>query len=127
MVNTPNTWSIYMVDLVCKWLKGEGGVTAMQRRNIEKAAALYEAIDSSDGYYTPHAKRVARSVMNVTFRLATEELDERFCCEAEAMGLDGLRGHRSLGGVRASIYNAFPRDGVDALVGFMQDFAERNG
>lgn len=127
MVNTPNTWSIYMVDLVCKWLKGEGGVTAMQQRNIEKAAVLYNAIDSSDGYYTGHANRDVRSVMNVTFQLAADELDERFCSEASAVGLDGLRGHRSLGGVRASIYNAFPREGVDALVDFMQDFAQRNG
>ena len=127
MANTPNTWSIYMVDLVCKWLKGEGGVTAMQQRNIEKAAVLYDAIDSSDGYYTGHANRDVRSVMNVTFRLATDELDERFCSEAAAVGLDGLKGHRSLGGVRASIYNAFPKEGVYALVDFMQDFAQRNG
>ena len=126
MVNTPNTWSIYMVDLVCKWLKGEGGVTAIQRRNIEKAAVLYNAIDSSDGYYTGHAHREARSTMNVTFRLASDDLDEKFCSEAAAVGLDGLRGHRSLGGVRASIYNAFPREGVEALIDFMQDFARKN-
>ena len=127
MVNTPNTWAIYLVDLVCKWLKGEGGVAAMQRRNEEKAAVLYNAIDSSDGYYRGHADRSVRSVMNVTFRLASDELDDRFCTEATALGLDGLRGHRSIGGVRASIYNAFPRKGVDALVDFMQDFAQRNG
>lgn len=127
MANTPNTWSIYMVDLVCKWLKGEGGVAAMQLRNQKKAAVLYDAIDSSDGYYTGHAYREARSVMNVTFRLASDELDERFCSEATAAGLDGLKGHRSLGGVRASIYNAFPEEGVHALVDFMQDFAQRNG
>ncbi len=127
MANTPNTWSIYIVDLVCKWLKGEGGVEAMQQRNIEKAAVLYKAIDSSDGYYTGHADRDVRSVMNVTFRLATEDLDNRFCSEATAAGLDGLKGHRSLGGVRASIYNAFPKEGVHALVDFMQDFAQRVG
>ena len=127
MANTPNTWSIYMVDLVCKWLKGEGGVAAMQRRNQEKAAILYARIDSSDGYYTGHANRNARSVMNVTFRLASDELNEQFCREATAAGLDGLKGHRSLGGIRASIYNAFPREGVHALVDFMQDFAQRNG
>ena len=127
MANTPNTWSIYMVDLVCKWLKGEGGVTAMQQRNQEKAAILYNAIDSSDGYYTGHAYRDARSVMNVTFGLASDELDDQFCREATAAGLDGLKGHRSLGGIRASIYNAFPKQGVHALVDFMQDFAQRNG
>ena len=126
MVNTPNTWSIYMVDLVCKWLTGEGGVAAMQRRNQEKAAILYKAIDSSDGYYAGHADAEVRSMMNVTFRLASDELDDQFCREATAAGLDGLKGHRSLGGVRASIYNAFPKQGVHALVDFMQDFAQRN-
>ncbi len=127
MANTPNTWSIYLVDLVCKWLKGEGGVTAMQVRNEKKAAFLYDAIDSSDGYYVGHAYRNARSVMNVTFSLATDELNERFCSEAADASLDGLKGHRSLGGVRASIYNAFPEEGVHALVDFMRDFAQRNG
>jgi len=127
MANTPNTWAIYMVGLVCDWLKGEGGVTAMEQRNAEKAAILYDAIDSSDGYYTGHAEREVRSVMNVVFHLPTAELDERFCNEAATIGFDGLKGHRSLGGVRASIYNAFPREGVDALVGFMQDFSRKNG
>lgn len=127
MANTPNTWAIYMVGLVCDWLKAQGGVGAMQQRNEEKAAALYTAIDASDGYYTGHADKRVRSVMNVTFRLANPDLDEKFCSEAEAEGLDGLRGHRSLGGVRASIYNAFPREGVDALVSFMEHFANRNG
>jgi phosphoserine aminotransferase len=127
MANTPNTWAIYMIGLVCDWLKAEGGVDAMEKRNLEKAALLYNAIDSSDGYYTGHADRVVRSTMNVSFHLPTPELDEAFCREAEAVGLDGLRGHRSLGGVRASIYNAFPREGVTALIDFMQDFARQNG
>ncbi|MEP6786898.1 MAG: 3-phosphoserine/phosphohydroxythreonine transaminase [Acidobacteriota bacterium] len=127
MANTPNTWAIYMIGLVCDWLKGEGGVTAMESRNAEKAAILYNAIDSSDGFYTGHAEREVRSAMNVTFRLPTAELDERFCYEAANIGLDGLRGHRSLGGVRASIYNAFPREGVVELVDFMQEFSRRNG
>ena len=126
MVNTPNTWAIYMIGLVCDWLKGEGGVSALQKRNVEKASVLYKAIDSSDGYFTGHAARDVRSDMNVTFRLPSEELDAKFCSEAAAQGLDGLRGHRSLGGVRASIYNAFPREGVTALVDFMQDFSEKN-
>lgn len=126
MANTPNTWAIYMIGLVCDWLKAEGGVEAMEQRNIEKASLLYKAIDSSDGYYTGHADRNVRSVMNVSFHLPTPELDEKFCVEATAIGLDGLRGHRSLGGVRASIYNAMPREGIVKLVDFMQEFGERN-
>src|SRR5258706_9774568 len=86
MANTPNTWGIYMIGLVCDWLKSEGGVMAMQRRNAEKAAMLYKAIDSSDGFYTGHANRDVRSLMNVTFRLPTPELDERFSDEATAIG-----------------------------------------
>ena len=127
MANTPNTWAIYMIGLVCDWLRAEGGVPKMKRRNAEKAAVLYKAIDSSDGYYTGHAERPVRSLMNVTFRLPSDELDERFCAEATARGLDGLRGHRSLGGIRASIYNAFPLEGVETLVDFMQNFAQKNG
>ena len=127
MANTPNTWGVYMIGLVCDWLKEQGGVAAMQVRNEEKAAILYDAIDTSDGFYGGHADRNCRSVMNVTFRLPSEELDESFCAEAEALGLDGLRGHRSVGGIRASIYNAFPREGVEALISFMKDFASRNG
>ncbi len=127
MANTPNTWAIYMIGLICEWLKSEGGVTAIQQQNEEKAAILYHTIDSSDGYYTGHAEREVRSVMNVTFRLPTAELDEQFCREAADLGLDGLRGHRSLGGIRASIYNAFPRDGVTALVDFMRVFSQKHG
>ena len=99
----------------------------MAKRNAEKAAILYNAIDASDGYYAGHAERAVRSTMNVTFRLPTAELDEQFCGEATTLGLDGLKGHRSLGGIRASIYNAFPRDGVVTLVNFMQDFAQKHG
>ncbi len=127
MANTPNTWAIYIVGLVCDWLKEQGGLAAMQKRNIEKAGLLYNALDTSDGYFTGHANHDVRSMMNVTFKLPTPELDEKFCAEAEQNGLDGLRGHRSLGGIRASIYNAFPREGVTALVDFMQDFAQKNG
>ena len=127
MANTPNTWGIYLIGLVCDWLKDEGGVAAIEKRNIEKASMLYDCIDGSDGYYTGHAERDCRSLMNVTFRLPSEELEEQFCADAEAIGLDGLRGHRSVGGIRASIYNAFPREGVEALVEFMNDFASRNG
>ena len=127
MLNTPNTWGIYLVSLVCEWLKEQGGVEAIKSRNEEKAAILYNAIDASDGFYTGHADRAARSLMNVTFSLPSEELDEKFCTEAAANGMDGLRGHRSLGGIRASIYNAFPKEGVERLVEFMGDFADRNG
>ncbi len=127
MANTPNTWGIYMIDLVCAWLKDQGGVAAMKTRNEEKAAILYDRIDRSDGFYAGHANRNCRSVMNVTFRLPSPELDKMFCEEASAIGLDGLRGHRSVGGVRASIYNAFPRKGVEVLVDFMDDFAARKG
>lgn len=126
MLNTPNTWGIYIISLVCEWLRKQGGVAAMEKLNEEKAAILYDAIDSSDGYYTGHADEHARSLMNVTFRLPTEDLEKKFCSEATAAGLDGLKGHRSVGGIRASIYNAFPRDGVQKLVDFMGDFAKDN-
>ena len=127
MLNTPNTWGIYLISLVCEWLREQGGLAAMEKKNKEKAAILYDAIDASDGYYVGHAERSARSLMNVTFRLPSEKLEKQFCSEATTQGLDGLKGHRSVGGVRASIYNAFPREGVERLVEFMQDFAKRNG
>jgi phosphoserine aminotransferase len=126
MANTPNTWGIYIISLVCDWLKDQGGTAGIKIRNEEKAAILYDCIDGSDGYYVGHADRNCRSTMNVTFRLRTPELDEKFCLEAESAGLDGLRGHRTVGGIRASIYNAFPREGVEKLVDFMQDFASMN-
>ena len=126
LLNTPNTWGIYLISLVCDWLREQGGLSAMEIRNREKAAVLYDAIDSSDGYYSGHAEKEARSSMNVTFRLPTIELTENFCSEAESLGMSGLRGHRSVGGVRASIYNAFPKEGVERLVEFMKDFASRN-
>ena len=126
LLNTPNTWGIYLTSLVCDWLKEQGGVSAMETRNHEKASVLYEAIDSSDGFYTASVAKEARSMMNVTFRLPTVELTDQFCSEAESEGMTGLRGHRSVGGVRASIYNAFPKAGVQHLVEFMKDFASRN-
>ncbi len=125
--NTPNTFGIYIIDLVCQWLKEKGGLSAMQKENEAKAKILYDALDSSDGYYRGHAEREARSLMNVTFRLPSEELEKKFCAEASAYGLDGLKGHRSVGGIRASIYNAFPKEGVEKLVEFMSDFAQKNG
>jgi phosphoserine aminotransferase len=127
MLNTPNTWGIYLVSLVCEWLRAKGGVSAMARINEEKAKIIYDAIDSSDGFYQGHAEPSARSLMNVTFRLPSEELEKQFVEEATANGLDGLKGHRSVGGIRASIYNAFPVEGARALVEFMQDFTQKNG
>ena len=127
MLNTPNTWGIYIINLVCEHLKKHGGLGAVEKKNNEKARILYDAIDSSDGFYRGHADRPARSLMNVTFRLPTEELEKQFASESTEKDLDGLKGHRSVGGIRASIYNAFPKEGVEALVEFMRDFAQKNG
>lgn len=127
MVNTPNTWGIYLVGLVCEWAQREGGLAAIEQRNQAKAKILYDAIDSSDGFYRGRAQRDARSMMNVTFTLGSEKLEKDFCTQAAAFGLDGLAGHRSVGGVRASIYNAFPVEGVERLVEFMGDFSAKNG
>jgi phosphoserine aminotransferase len=126
LLNTPNTWGIYLTSLVCDWLIEQGGLSSMETRNRAKAKILYDAIESSDGFYSATAAKEARSTMNVTFRLPTVELTDQFCSEAESQGMSGLRGHRSVGGVRASIYNAFPIQGVERLVEFMKDFASRN-
>jgi len=126
LYNTPNTWGIYILALVCKWLKEKGGLAAMERENIEKANLIYDAIDATS-FYRGHADPDCRSIMNVTFRLPSEELEKRFATQATAQGLDGLKGHRSVGGIRASIYNAFPREGCQALVSFMRDFERKNG
>jgi len=126
LYNTPNTWGIYIISLICKWLKEKGGIEGMHRENEEKAALLYDAIDATD-FYRGHADADARSLMNVTFRLPNEELEKKFTAEATAQELDGLKGHRSVGGIRASIYNAFPIDGVKALVSFMKEFERTNG
>lgn len=127
LYNTPPAFCIYVVRLVLKWLLDNGGLEAMARRNQEKAAILYEAIDGSNGYYRAHAKAGSRSLMNVTFRMPSEELEKKFAKEATAAGFDGLKGHRSVGGLRASIYNAFPKEGVEKLVAFMQEFKKKNG
>jgi phosphoserine aminotransferase len=127
LYNTPPVFGVYIMRLVMKWLLGQGGLEGMGRANAEKAKLLYDAIDSSGGYYRPHAKPADRSNMNVTFRLPSEELEKKFVAEAKAGKLDGLKGHRSVGGIRASIYNAFPKAGVEALVSFMKEFQQRNG
>jgi phosphoserine aminotransferase len=121
MLNTPATYNWYLVGLVLKWLKAQGGVEAMEKRNIAKAAKLYQAIDQSSLYSNPVAQPV-RSRMNVPFILADESLDKPFLAAAEANGLFELKGHRSVGGMRASIYNAMPEAGVLALVDFMAEF-----
>jgi phosphoserine aminotransferase len=126
MLNTPNTWGIYLIDLVCKWLIEQGGLETIALKNWEKASILYNAIDGSDGFYTGHAEIEARSLMNVTFRLPCEKLEDKFCAEAASRGMEGLKGHRSVGGIRASIYNAFPLKGVEALIDFMDDFARNH-
>ena len=126
LYNTPNTWGIYILNLVCRWLREKGGLPAMERENEAKARLLYDAIDATD-FYRGHAEPDARSLMNVTFRLPSEELEKQFAKEATAAGLDGLKGHRSVGGIRASIYNAFPLAGVEALVSFMKEFERRHG
>jgi phosphoserine aminotransferase len=127
LYNTPPVYAIYIMRLVVRWLLEQGGLDAVGRRNAEKARLLYDALDASGGFYRPHARPGSRSNMNVTFRLPSEDLEKRFVSEAKTAKLDGLKGHRSVGGIRASIYNAFPVAGVEALVGFMKDFAARNG
>jgi phosphoserine aminotransferase len=126
MSNTPPTFGWYLSGLVFKWLKKNGGLKWMEERNRKKAQKLYDAIDGSPFYKNPVAKN-CRSLMNVPFTLAKPELDKQFCSEAKAAGLANLEGHRSVGGMRASIYNAMPPEGVDALVAFMKEFERRHG
>ena len=126
MYNTPPVFAIYMLGLVTRWLIGQGGLAAIAAVNERKAAALYAELDRT-GFYRGTAQKDSRSLMNVTFRLPSEELEKQFVKDAEKDGLDGLKGHRSVGGIRASIYNAFPEAGIDALTGFMKDFEQRNG
>jgi phosphoserine aminotransferase len=127
LYNTPAVFAIYIMRLVMKWVLAEGGLEAMARKNGEKAKLLYDALDGSGGFYRPHAKPGSRSNMNVVYRLPSEELEAKFVTEAKKQELDGLKGHRSVGGIRASIYNAFPKKGVEALVSFMKDFQRANG
>jgi phosphoserine aminotransferase len=126
MYNTPPVFAIYMLGLVTRWLIDEGGLAAIAAVNERKAGKLYAEIDRS-GFYRGTAQKDSRSLMNVTFRLSSEELEKEFIKEAEKAGLDGLKGHRSVGGIRASIYNAFPEAGVDALADFMKEFERRRG
>jgi phosphoserine aminotransferase len=127
LYNTPPSFSIYLVSLVLEWLITLGGVDAIAKINKEKAALIYSAIDNSRGFYQGAAKENCRSVMNIPFRMMTESLEQEFCKQAENQGLIGLRGHRSVGGLRASIYNACPTEAVQDLVNFMVDFQNQFG
>jgi phosphoserine aminotransferase len=126
LYNTPPTFGIYVLGLVVRWLIDLGGLVAIGAINEGKAGRLYAELDRT-GFWRPTADKDSRSLMNVTFRLASEELEARFVDEATAAGFDGLKGHRSVGGMRASIYNAFPEAGVDALISFMREFERRAG
>ncbi|HUR33780.1 MAG TPA: 3-phosphoserine/phosphohydroxythreonine transaminase [Vicinamibacterales bacterium] len=126
LYNTPPAFGVYAVGLVIQWLLDLGGLPAIAALNQRKAGKLYDEIDRT-GFYRGTANKQNRSLMNVTFRLASEELENRFVKESTAAGFDGLKGHRSVGGMRASIYNAFPEEGIDALVAFMQEFERKNG
>jgi len=126
LYNTPPAFAVYALGLVMKWLRAQGGLDAIARANERKAAKLYAEIDRT-GFYRGTAQKNSRSLMNVTFRLPSEDLENQLVREATAAGLDGLKGHRSVGGMRASIYNAFPETGIDALVQFMQQFERTHG
>ena len=126
LYNTPPVFAIYVMRLVLAWIIKQGGLGAVEKINRRKAEKLYSEIDRT-GFYRGHAQKDSRSRMNVTFRLPSEQLEGKFAKEATAAGMDGLKGHRSVGGLRASIYNAFPEAGVDALVDFMRAFEARNG
>lgn len=127
LYNTPPVFAIYMVNLVAGWLLEQGGLEAMHAQNRNKSGQIYALIDGSNGFYRGHAQSDSRSLMNLTFRLPSEALEKEFVKTAQAQGLDGLAGHRSVGGIRASMYNAFPLEGVKALADLMTDFATRHG
>lgn len=126
LYNTPNTWGIFALERVLAWVEGLGGLDAIAAANTEKARRLYAELDRS-GYWRPHAARDCRSAMNITWRAASEELEGSFVKQAEAAGFRGLKGHRLVGGIRASMYNALPMESVDALVDFLRDFEAKNG
>jgi phosphoserine aminotransferase len=128
LYNTPPTFAIYLTKLVLQWLKDDiGGLARMHAINQQKAGLLYDVIDQSGGFYRGHAQKDVRSLMNVTFRLPSEALEKEFVKQGEDRGLDGLKGHRSVGGIRASIYNAMPTTGVEALAAFMLEFQQKKG
>lgn len=126
LFNTPPVFTIYMIGKMLRWMKDKGGVPAVEQEAAEKAAILYDTIDNSGGWYSCPVEPANRSHMNVVFRLPSEELEKKFVSEAEAGGMTNLKGHRSVGGCRASIYNAMPREGVQALASFMERFQKEN-
>jgi phosphoserine aminotransferase len=125
--NTPPTFAVYVVGLVLRWLIDRGGLPAIERHNATKAKLIYDAIDHSGGFYRGHAQPEYRSLMNVTFRLPGEDLEKQFVKQSEAEGLIGLKGHRSVGGLRASLYNALPVESAQALAQFMAEFQRTHG
>ena len=127
LYNTPSVFGIYIIQLVTKWLLKNGGLDGMYKTNLKKANFIYDTIDNSGGYYKGHADKESRSLMNLTFRLPSEELEKKFIAEATAADFNGLKGHRSVGGLRASIYNAFPVKGCEDLADFMKEFQKKNG
>jgi phosphoserine aminotransferase len=126
LYNTPPAFSIYMVGKVAAWLKKQGGLSEIAKLNAKKAEILYAAIDDSNGFYKGHATKDSRSFMNVTFRLPNEDLEKKFVAEALENNLSGVKGHRSVGGMRASIYNAMTLEGVETLANFMENFRRQN-
>jgi len=128
LYNTPPTFGIYLLKLILEWIEEQGGIEAIQKKNEEKAKILYDAIDNSNGFYIAHAKEGSRSLMNVSFNIKDKDadLESKLIKETEAAGMIGLKGHRSIGGLRASIYNAMPKEGVEALVKLMQDFQAKH-
>jgi phosphoserine aminotransferase len=127
LYNTPPVYAVYLLGLVLEWIEETGGLEQMAKRNQLKATTVYDAIDGSDGFYRGHAVPGSRSQMNITFRLPSEELEKRFVADATAAGMIGLAGHRSVGGIRASLYNAMGQEGAAALASFMGEFARKNG
>ncbi len=126
LYNTPPSFTIYMIKLVLEWAKGLGGLKAIEKNNEQKAALIYDAIDSSNGFYKGHARKEYRSLMNITFRLPNEELEKQFVAEADQIGMAGLKGHREVGGIRASVYNPMPIQGCEKLTRFMMDFRKKH-
>jgi phosphoserine aminotransferase len=127
LYNTPPAFSVYVLNLVLRWVKAQGGLAGIEKLNVAKAALVYDTIDQSGGFYRGHAEVGSRSLMNITFRLPSEELEKAFASQAEKAGLIGLKGHRSVGGLRASTYNAMTLDGCRALQQFMLHFQQNNG
>jgi phosphoserine aminotransferase len=126
LYNTPNTWAVYLIKLTCEWLESQGGIPSIQKLNKQKASAIYATIDSSDFWRAP-IEKASRSAMNVVWRLPSEALEDQFVSQAKKNGLVGLKGHRSVGGIRASLYNAVSLKDVEVLVSFMKEFEKKNG